>query len=299
MKLNVFAKKLTDIVYNSNFDDIEILQNWALLKKEVNETDSHSGNVSNILKILKNIKKPKEEIKILDFGCGGCTSIFYLIALGYTNVWGIDLEVKFELDIFLKKILSENSNSKKRISNYKKLPLDFEDNEFDFIFTQQVFEHVRFDDYMPALKEISRLLKIDAITYNQIPHKLVPYESHTKTWLIHWLPKNMIVFFFKLFGKNSSFIKEHLWFKFPWEYMSSFDKIIGPTQNLSYDRISEFTDTSVVKPSGEILYEFQGLSRFLRILIAKLSKNKIIGKSVKFCFVYFIMLELVSKKKNV
>ena len=109
----------------------------------------------------------------------------------------------------------------------------------------------------------------------------------------------MTVFLFKLFGKNSSFINEHLWFKFPWEYMISFDRIIGPTHNLSYDRISEFSDTNVVKPSGEILYEFQGLNRFLRILIAKLSKNKIIGKIVKFCFVYFIMLELVSKKKDV
>ena len=299
MNFTIFTKKLSDIIDNSTLSNNESLKEWDDLKREVKKSEVHERHFNIILKILKNINKPKEEIKILDFGCGGCTSVFYLRALGYTNVWGIDLEVRPELDIFLKKTLSENLNSKKRISNYTKLPLDFEDNEFDFIFTQQVFEHVRFDAYMASLKEISRLLKIEGITYNQIPHKLVPYESHTKTWLIHWLPKNMTVFLFKLFGKNSSFINEHLWFKFPWEYMISFDRIIGPTHNLSYDRISEFSDTNVVKPSGEILYEFQGLNRFLRILIAKLSKNKIIGKFVKFCFVYFIMLELVSKKKDV
>ena len=299
MNFTIFTKKLSDIIYNSTLSNNESLKEWDDLKREVKKSEVHERHFNIILKILKNINKPKEEIKILDFGCGGCTSVFYLRALGYTNVWGIDLEVRSELDIFLKKTLSENLNSKKRISNYTKLPLDFEDNEFDFIFTQQVFEHIRFDAYMASLKEISRLLKIDGITYNQIPHKLVPYESHTKTWLIHWLPKNMTVFLFKLFGKNSSFINEHLWFKFPWEYMISFDRIIGPTHNLSYDRISEFSDTNVVKPSGEILYEFQGLNRFLRILIAKLSKNKIIAKIVKFCFVYFIMLELVSKKKDV
>ena len=43
--------------------------------------------------------------------------------------------------------------------------------------------------------------------------------------------------------------------------------------------------------------EFKGVNRFLRILIAKVSKIKIIGPVVKFLFSYFLMLEIVSKKK--
>ena len=297
MKFNIFTKKLSDIIDNSTLSNNELLKKWDDLKREVKKNEIHERNISKIIEILKEIKKPKDEIKILDFGCGGCGSIFYLAALGYTNVWGIDLEVNQSLDNFLKRILSINLNEKRRISFYNKVPLDFKEKDFDFIFTQQVFEHVKYDDYLPALNEISRLLKAGAITYHQIPHRLTPFDYHTKTWFIHWLPKNVTVFLIKLMNKNSSFVKEHLWFKFPWEYLNSFDKVIGITKNLSHDRISEFTDTLAIKKSGETLNEFKGLNRFLRILIARLSKIKIIGPLVRFCFSNFIMLELVSKKK--
>ena len=108
MNFTIFTKKLSDIIYNSTLSNNESLKEWDDLKREVKKSEVHERHFNIILKILKNINKPKEEIKILDFGCGGCTSVFYLRALGYTNVWGIDLEVRSELDIFLKKTLEKD-----------------------------------------------------------------------------------------------------------------------------------------------------------------------------------------------
>ena len=297
MKLNIFSKKLYDLIDNSTLDEIDIRKRWNDLKNEVNETIVHPRDVSKIIEILKKIPKKKEEIKILDFGCGGCISIFYLAALGYSNVWGVDMDIsKEKFYLFLKKISLIESNSEYRILNYQKLPLNFNNDEFDFIFSQQVFEHVKYQDFFPIVNEISRLLKTGAITYHQIPHKLGPFDYHTKTWFLHWFPKRVTVFLLKLLNKNSLFFKEHLWFKFPWEYMREFEQVIGSTQNFSSDRISEFSDTFAEKETGETYNEFKGINRFLRILFANLSKIKIIRPIVKI-FSYFLMLEIVSKKK--
>ena len=127
MKLNLFAKELTDIIYNPKLDNNIIIEKWTNLKNEISKTHTHSRDISKIIEILEKIDKPKTDIKILDFGCGGCISIFYLAAMGYTNIWGVDLEVKPELNIFLKKILPSDENLENRISYYKKFPLFFQD----------------------------------------------------------------------------------------------------------------------------------------------------------------------------
>ena len=48
---------------------------------------------------------------------------------------------------------------------------------FDFIFSQQVVEHVD-DDYIEAfLDEEVRVLSESGIVYHQIPHRWTPWES--------------------------------------------------------------------------------------------------------------------------
>ena len=75
-----------------------------------------------------------------------------------------------------------------RIFNYDGKNLPFENNKFDLLISQQVLEHVKYDEKENTIKEQSRVMKNNAYAYFQIPHILVPYEAHTKTWLIHWLP---------------------------------------------------------------------------------------------------------------
>ena len=60
-----------------------------------------------------------------------------------------------------------------------------------------------------------RILKDNGLLYHQIPHRLVLYESHTKVWLLHWLPKKLFKVFFK--KNKAKFIENHLFLDWPWK----------------------------------------------------------------------------------
>ena len=75
--------------------------------------------------------------------------------------------------------------------------INFNDNSFDYIFSQQVIEHVESNLLESYLSEEKRILKKNGLVFHQIPHRLGPFEGHTKKWFIHWLPKKLYFLFFK------------------------------------------------------------------------------------------------------
>ena len=59
----------------------------------------------------------------------------------------------------------------------------------NLIFSQQLLEHV-YDDVLDAFySEEDRVMKLGAKVVHQAPHLLMPFESHSNTWFIHWLPR--------------------------------------------------------------------------------------------------------------
>ena len=42
-------------------------------------------------------------------------------------------------------------------------------------------EHLRDDEVMEYYSEEGRVLKEEGLAYHELPHKYIPYESHTKT----------------------------------------------------------------------------------------------------------------------
>lgn len=53
------------------------------------------------------------------------------------------------------------------VHDIERLPLPFEDNEFDEILAQDVFEHV---EYIPVLKDLHRILKTGGTLTIRVPH---------------------------------------------------------------------------------------------------------------------------------
>ncbi|GAB4026589.1 class I SAM-dependent methyltransferase [Spirosoma gilvum] len=53
------------------------------------------------------------------------------------------------------------------VHNIEKLPLPFEDGQFDEIVCQDILEHV---DYIPVLKELHRILSNEGIIRIRVPH---------------------------------------------------------------------------------------------------------------------------------
>jgi len=126
----------------------------------------------------------------MDLGCGGGKRVQELNASGY-QAFGCDFQFQ----------AAENTDTKYmaekriiRLLDSKDYVLPFEDNMFDFIFSEQVFEHVQ--DYPQTISEIERVLKptgfclhIFPSRYKPIePHVYVPFSSIIRSygWLYFW-----------------------------------------------------------------------------------------------------------------
>lgn len=287
MNINEFYKKIDHILYIEN-DNLVKYEKWLVLKKAIEGSKKHPEKILRLLNIIRDKFNLNKNIKILDHGCGGSYSLIYLFALGYENIYGIDIgEDSQELNNFLS-IIAKKKIIRRFVYDGKILP--FQDLFFDLIFTQQVLEHVSFSNQKIFLKEENRVLKVGGIAYHQIPHKLVPYESHVKIWFLHWLPKKLFIILSKLLKKNFKFVENNLWLQFPWTIKSNLTKYIGKTKNLSHERISIFNNES---------FEFFGLSFYLRKLASDICKIPFLGVCFSKVLSPFIMLETVSFKTKV
>jgi SAM-dependent methyltransferase len=120
-------------------------------------------------------------IRILDFGCGSGETVLELRRLGF-DAFGVDIK------------LDEETPFLRRIPPAETYRIPFPDHEFDFIYSNQVFEHVQ--DHEVALSEIHRVLKRGGMSLHFFPPKYRPIEPHTfvplagafqrRCWLSLW-----------------------------------------------------------------------------------------------------------------
>ena len=282
MNYKEFSIEINNLIY-SNFNTDEKIQKFDKLKKSIKLQTLHSRHISKILEILNENKS----FTILDHGCGSCSTILYLFCLGYEDIWGVDVRCDEKIiNNFLINICKIKSQ---RIFNYDGDILPFTKNKFDLIVSQQVLEHISFENKRKTINEISRVMKLNSYAYFQIPHSFVPYEAHTKTWFIHWLPRKISIFVYKIIKKNHKFYKDHLFLMSPKKYKKILSEQIGEIKDLSPDRISIFDNE---------FREFKGINFYIRILLSKLVQIPIFGKIIVNYLSNFIMLELIVKKND-
>jgi ubiquinone/menaquinone biosynthesis C-methylase UbiE len=141
------------------------------------------------LNILSDLGHPINSTSVvLDLGCGNGELVNEYIKKGY-DAYGCDFSFKPGEYV---DSLFDRGKIRKVDSDHYQLP--FEDKSFDFVFTDQVFEHVK--DYAVTLSEIKRVLKPGGVSLNffpsryQIiePHVYVPFASINKNyyWLLFW-----------------------------------------------------------------------------------------------------------------
>ncbi|MCK4441494.1 MAG: class I SAM-dependent methyltransferase [Sulfurovaceae bacterium] len=108
------------------------------------------------LEYIFNYLSKDKNTKILDAGCGNGNYAFYLADLGYINISAVDLFANIETDKF--------KYQKSSIDN-----LPFEDNSFDFIYSNSVIYYLENPKY--GIYEFKRVLKKDGILF---------FTAHTK-----------------------------------------------------------------------------------------------------------------------
>ena len=124
------------------------------------DTATHAGLHASILESLGH--PLPAGAKVLDFGCGDGAMVGEYRSAGY-DAYGCDIVLERETE-FLRLITSP----------YR---LPFPSGTFDFVFSDQVLEHV--DDHRAALGEISRVLRGGGWTLHIFPSKFCLVEPHT------------------------------------------------------------------------------------------------------------------------
>ena len=120
--------------------------------------------------------------------------------------------------------------------------LPFQDSFFDFIFSQEVLEHVRPSVLAEYYAEENRVMKLNAVALHRVPHRLVPYDSHTRTWLIHYLPRPVWLASLRLLNRDLTTAKEATFLRWPWVHRRYARHHIGPTVDVSMNRFESVTD---------------------------------------------------------
>lgn len=80
----------------------------------------------------------------------------------------------------------------------KKFP--FDDNSFDICWSNAVIEHV--GDFNAQLFFINEMKRVSKNVFFSTPNKNFPIELHTRTPLLHLLPKSLFERYLKLIGKS-------------------------------------------------------------------------------------------------
>ena len=141
------------------------------------------NNIINSLG-LKNKKKPLENVKILDIGCGGGLLSEPLSRLG-AKVVGIDASEK---NIKVAKIHSKKNNL--NIKYFCASPEKFKTEiKFDVILNMEIIEHVNDVDFF--LKSCSKLLKKNGIMFVATLNKTLKsylFAIIGAEYILRWLP---------------------------------------------------------------------------------------------------------------
>ena len=138
--------------------------------------------------ILENLGYTTNGACILDFGCGAGLMVKAFSRLGL-EAYGSDIRPRD--DVGTEQLICNGIIRLMEPPDYR---IPFEDNKFDFVTSDQVFEHVQ--DYDQALLEIARVLKPNGASLHIFPsrykiiepHQYVPFGTiiHSRIWLRLW-----------------------------------------------------------------------------------------------------------------
>lgn len=92
--------------------------------------------------------------------------------------------------------------------------------KFDFVFCNAVIEHV--GDRNTQIEWLKNVGNISKILFITTPNRNIPFEVHTRTFFIHWMPENLRRFFYKILKKTNE--SKDLWLLSKKDFKEILDK---------------------------------------------------------------------------
>lgn len=256
---------------------------WETFQRQVLETSAsppyHIRLLLNRLDAFRG-DRPREEIAILDHGCGGALTLLYMAVLGYTNYWGLDVGGDHSAQNAIAKLKFGHTEDRLSVYDGQNVPLS--DASIDVVFSQQVIEHLNDRSLEPYYREEGRILKQGGLAVHYVPHRLVPYDSHTKTWLIHYFPLPLYHGLARLLGSP---VPSHLHMRWPWVHRTLIRRYVGSVEDVTVSRLRKM-------PEAE---SYDG-SVIMRRLIAAVMSIPVLKVVAGIVLSNLVMLETVSVK---
>lgn len=165
-------------------------RDWAAEARRLQEavTGSLAGSKLDYLvgRVLA-LAGGRKDLRILDFGCGSGKLVIFLRMLGFTDVRGVDVHADGEA---VSRVLATRLGLPPDIfATYDTVTLPYADASFDLIVSEEVLEHVHnLDDYY---REAARVLRPGGSALLLFPHRMMPFDSHSRTWFVHYLPASL------------------------------------------------------------------------------------------------------------
>lgn len=257
--------------------DEELVQRWQHFSTKTVPGSEQPYHLDRIIAELNELRQygPPSSIAILDHGCGPASTLIWLAALGYTNVYGVDMDSNFSAHNRLARLCWNRTDEP--FSSYDGGRLPYDDAKFDLLISQQVLEHVADGNLEAYYREEGRVLKRGSRALHQVPHRLAPYDSHTRTWGVHFFPEPLRSLIMHRLGSKWP---GHLHLRWPWVHFRMVRRYIGEPVNLSAERLRQLKQISY----------YDGPAR-LRWLLAKLCGLPGVGRLISNLATTVVLLE--------
>lgn len=224
--------------------------------------------------------RPRATVRLLDHGCGGALSLFYLAVLGYRDFWGVDVGGdRTSLNAIGRRVFGFSED---RLVIYDGRTLPIADASIDVVISQQVLEHVGDELLERYYAEEGRVLRPGGWAVHYVPHRLVPYDSHTRTWLTHYLPRPLHRAANRALRRPPP---DYLYLRWPWRHRALARRHIGPVQDLTGERLAARPEAAT----------YDGPVR-LRRLISGLVSTPGLGRPLRALVSNLVMLETIAIK---
>jgi len=257
-KIKVVDSLVKDLLKKIDDDTID----WVDEKQNLQSIMENGGLVDRMwpVKLIEDHCEENSAAKILDYGCGSGILNLLLLLKGYSNVHGVDVVEKFDSKI-LEHMQFDNA-SFKLIGEDERLP--FDDATFDVITSSLVLEHVENVDFYYS--EASRLLKPGGVCFFNFPHRLKPYDSHSRCWFIHYFPKSIRKLLWDIFARqDGDYLNNYLFLKTVSYHKRIAMKYFSHAENRTGNRIKEIN-----------FVNYKGSSK-IRLIASKLMGLKYVG----------------------
>jgi len=142
--------------------------------------------VERLESFARQCPKPRDRIRVLDWGCGRGRMVLSLRERGF-DAYGVDLDplaVKNGTELF--RTFGHPSENLSVVNVEGRT--GFSDDYFDFVLSNQVLEHVR--DLPATVSELARVTRPGGSGLHVFPPRWHVREAHLGMPCVHWLPKN-------------------------------------------------------------------------------------------------------------